>query len=222
MPRKSIAARGSLSVGAASLAAEPALSPVSPGGPASSDAVPEFKGWLSKKSSSGVPGMRVWQRRFFVLDDAGLQWFEDDSCSVQRGSVRLQLLRGVEPAPGGASRVVVRAHDAQKGDDRLEVRRDRVDSVDEAVGAADRAASSSPSPPSAGRAWRRPDRQPPRSLGGGGAEQAAAARFSFGGDDESEAAPASRTAAQAAGAGGAARRRLQRGARLPAAATPTC
>ena len=125
MPRKSIAARGSLSVGAASLAAEPALSPVGPGGPASSDAVPEFKGWLSKKSSSGVPGMRVWQRRFFVLDDAGLQWFEDDSCSVQRGSVRLQLLRGVEPAPDkGESRFVVRAHDAQKGDDRLEVRFD--------------------------------------------------------------------------------------------------
>ena len=72
MPRKSIAARGSLSVGAASLASEPALSPVGPGGPASADAVPEFKGWLSKKSSSGVPGMRVWQRRFFVLDGTRL------------------------------------------------------------------------------------------------------------------------------------------------------
>ena len=215
MPRKSIAARGSLSVGAASLAAEPALSPVGPGGPASSDAVPEFKGWLSKKSSSGVPGMRVWQRRFFVLDDAGLQWFEDDSCSVQRGSVRLQLLRGVEPAPDkGESRFVVRAHDAQKGDDRLEVRFDfEADSVGlmkrwvqliarrlqqqpfSAEAHAARAASL--------------NRQGHRaSLAAAEAQmEAAAARFSFGGDDESEAGPS------------AAR---SEGARLPAAATPTC
>ena len=205
MPRKSIAARGSLSVGAASLAAEPALSPVSPGGPASSDAVPEFKGWLSKKSSSGVPGMRVWQRRFFVLDDAGLQWFEDDSCSVQRGSVRLQLLRGVEPAPDkGESRFVVRAHDAQKGDDRLEVRFDfEADSVGlmkrwvqliarrlqqqpfSAEAHAARAASL--------------NRQGHRaSLAAAEAQmEAAAARFSFGGDDESEAAPSASAPASA-------------------------
>ena len=41
------------------------------------------------------------------------------------------LLRGVEPAPDkGESRFVVRAHDAQKGDDRLEVRFDfEADSV---------------------------------------------------------------------------------------------
>ena len=61
---------------------------------------PPFEGWLAKKSHSGIHGMRVWHRRFFVLDGAGLRWFDDDrKKDLTRGTIRLFEIRHAEPVP---------------------------------------------------------------------------------------------------------------------------
>jgi hypothetical protein len=47
-----------------------------------------FEGWLEKKASNGIPGWRVWQRRYFVLYRASneLRFFK-------------RMVRGLPPPP---------------------------------------------------------------------------------------------------------------------------
>jgi hypothetical protein len=46
------------------------------------ETIPPFEGWLLKKNSKGIRGIRLWRRRYFALNSTGLSWFADASkCS---------------------------------------------------------------------------------------------------------------------------------------------
>lgn len=88
---------------------------------APSEAPPPFEGWLKKKSKGGVPGMRAWSRRYYLLDDRGLHWWDDDnkrglgqhSC---RGTIKIARLAGVEEdAQKGQARFVLNVRHEKRG-----------------------------------------------------------------------------------------------------------
>ena len=43
--------------------------------------VPMFASMLRKKAASGLPSLRPWLSRYFVLDDSGLSWFASETAS---------------------------------------------------------------------------------------------------------------------------------------------
>ena len=94
-------------------------SPRSPPGVPSS---PKFEGWLKKKSGRGLSGMHTWQWRYYVLDENGLRWFDDESTKKKlgqrgaRGSIGVGLLAGAEHTEDkGPARFVVNVRNERKG-----------------------------------------------------------------------------------------------------------
>ena len=63
-----------------------------------------LEGWLEKKSRNGIPKVRGWKRRYFILKGNELRYFErcrDSSYGPvpinEKGAVDLRLLRSVVP-----------------------------------------------------------------------------------------------------------------------------
>jgi hypothetical protein len=49
-----------------------------------------MEGYIYKKSPSGIPGMRVWQKRYLVLDADALQYYRDgNDLTVPSGRIAL-------------------------------------------------------------------------------------------------------------------------------------
>ncbi len=59
-----------------------------------------FQGYLQKKSPRGFLGKHIWQRRFFVLEKGGLQYYKDKSkwASAEEpiGIIRIDMIRDIQ------------------------------------------------------------------------------------------------------------------------------
>lgn len=66
--------------------------------------VPAFSSMLHKKAANGLPRLRPWVVRYFVLDDSGLSWFASESASSGNrrnasGRVPLHQLMSAQALP---------------------------------------------------------------------------------------------------------------------------
>ncbi|GAB5369724.1 hypothetical protein AAMO2058_001430100 [Amorphochlora amoebiformis] len=51
-----------------------------------------LEGYLRKKSPKGIPGLKSWQQRYFVLTLDKLKYFPDPTCSKALGAVPIRMV----------------------------------------------------------------------------------------------------------------------------------
>eukprot|EP00466_Bigelowiella_natans_P014246 jgi/Bigna1/81671/fgenesh1_pg.82_\ len=55
-----------------------------------------IEGYLKKKSPKGLPGLKAWQQRYFVLTPEKLKYFHDPSCAKTLGAIPVLMIEKVD------------------------------------------------------------------------------------------------------------------------------